>query len=102
MNANNCLWQPVRLRSSIRTRLRPQIAAARSAPARMEDVIADFRGRWTPDQPPAYHDILAHNRRLTHALVATVLTGTDEAQRAHLHRFVTGLRIDLAAMRCGP
>lgn len=89
-------------RRAWQARLRPRIAAARGAPARMEVVITELRARWTPDQPTAYRDALAHNRRLTHALVATVLTGADETQRAHLHRFVTGLRTDLAAIRCGP
>ncbi len=89
-------------RRAWQARLRPRISAARGAPERMESVIADVRERWSADEPPAYRDTLAHNRRLTHALVATVLTGADATQRAHLRRFVTGLRTDLAAIRCGP
>lgn len=81
-------------------RLRPLIAGHRGEPGRMEAMLRDSFARIVQDQPPAYRETLSTNRTVTYAMVAAVIAPADETQRAHLHRFVSKLRTDLAAIRC--
>ena len=81
-------------------RLRPLIADHRGEPGRMAAMLRDTFARIVQDQPPAYRETLSTNRTVTYAMVAAVIASADETQRAHLHRFVSKLRADLAAIRC--
>jgi len=81
-------------------RLRPSIAGNRGDPGRLEAVLRDAFARMAQEQPPAYRETLSANRAVTYAMVAAVIARADETQRAHLHRFASKLRTDLAAIRC--
>lgn len=92
----------VDFRRAQEARLRPSIERCRTDPGCLEPVLRTTLAQLNAARSPDHRAMLDHNREISWSMVAAVLSGADAEQRRHLHRFATGLRADLAGIRCGP
>jgi len=81
--------------------LRPSIERCRTDPGCLEPVLRTTLAQLNAARSPDHRAMLAHNREISWSMVAAVVSGADAEQRRYLHRYATGLRADLAGIRCG-